>query len=267
MNAPIDYASFGVFPHAREFDAKVYDDHASLSYNLGDIHPADYSVSHNSHTVTLRILPSCINYVIECPRFVTSCTDEWPELASHLERFQHLRWDTVTTPELVSYFDDLMVNVWKTKGLWPASALSMLTPIIEAFCELRDEHSIPFNYADIRSSLPLDGYEKLSHYELLSAHARSKLESYISQREKITNENGVLGWSEFSREQHGYLTMMITSYIQTGYHEGGRRDYRLAPAVIHFKADKPIQSFSSRTHDGSLRIRVGFTDEPARLDP
>lgn len=266
MSAPVNFSSYGVFPHAREFTSYVREDYVSLSYPLGDIAPGELWVSHNSNSVTLDILPSCKGYVIECPLFVSNVIDNvTPELVSHFERFQDLRWDTATSSELISYFDDRLLNVMKCSE-WGNKAVRMVSPIIEALCELRDDHDYPFTYSDIRSSLPLNGYERLSRYTLLSPHTRSVLEAYLNQYEKVAGEDGVMSWSESSIEQHAYRTMQISSCLGTGYKEGGRRDYRLAPAVIHFTVEKPIVSFSYKFNKDDVFIYAYFTDKPARLE-
>jgi hypothetical protein len=265
MSAPAKLASYGVFPHAREFTYYVGDDYISLSYRLGDIDPGELWVSHNSNTVTLEILPTCKGYVIECPQFVWSVMGKLtPELESHFEHFQDLKWDTASSSELISYFEDKLLNVMKSSE-WGERAIRMLTPLIEALCELRDDHDYPFNFTDIRSSMPLHGYEKLSRVTLLSPHTRSVLENYLSQYEKVAGEEGVLAWSEASIEQHAYLTMQISCCLGTGYKEGGRRDYRLAPAVIHFEVEKPIVSFSYSFNKDDVFIHAYFTDKPARV--
>lgn len=266
MSVPVKLASYGVFPHAREFTSYLREDYVSLSYRLGDIDPGELWVSHNSNSVTLDILPTCKGYVIECPLFVSGVIGEvTPELVSHFERFKDLKWDTATSSELISYFEDKLLNVMKCSE-WGDKAVRMVTPIIEALCELRDDHGYPFNYSDIRSRMPLYGYENLSRFTLLSPHTRSVLEDYLSQYEKVVGEEGVMAWSEASIEQHAYRTMQIASCLSTGYKEGGLRDYRLAPAVIHFEVEKPIVSFSYSFNKDDVFIYAYFTDKPAQIE-
>jgi hypothetical protein len=267
MSARNKKASFGVFPHEREFKSHVSSDRASLSYRLGDIDRGEVFVSHNSHSVTMKIIPSCKGYVIECPYFISEGSEMvTPKLFDHLERYQDLKWDTATGSELASYFKDSIETLSGFDEYWIGRSMQMVTPIIEACCELRDEHGYPFTENDIRTYMPLDAYEKLSQYVLLSPHTRSVLAAYVSQFEKVVGEDGVSTWSLPSRTQHGYCTMQIAASLTTGYKEGGRRDYRLAPAVIHFAVEKPIVSFTYDISKDDVFIHAYFIDKPAVLD-
>jgi hypothetical protein len=144
--------------------------------------------------------------------------------------------------------------------------MQMVTPIIDAFCELRDDHGYLFTEKDIRSNMSLDAYEKLSKYVLLSPQTRSVLATYVNQFEKIPGEDGIATWSLPSLNQHGYCTMQIATSLTTGYKEGGRRDYRLATAIIHYEVERPIISFQYTVNKDDVFIHAYFIDKPARLE-
>lgn len=125
--------------------------------------------------------------------------------------------------EMISGF---MGSSGNDSSLWRGRAEALGRCLLRALCELRDYGDIDLSIDVIRTSMPLNQLEQLSHHPTLSDFAREGILHYLNElpawhaykeADKHDSEAAKAAAADAKRtayEQHGYLTMQFTKTLE-----------------------------------------------------
>jgi hypothetical protein len=235
-------------------------DSTVLVYDLLDLDPSEFQVSHNAQSIHLSIRPFCQDYLIpniaSLSRFSGLSPKKLGKLSSFANAHQNLRWSTCTADELRSFFSDWIFNVEGERDgqMWQSRAMVMLRPLISGGIRMRDAGACTLSAAWLKANMQLDSYISLIYDDYFE---HSELMTYLENLPAFHVEEAKAGnTSPKCYEQHGHMTMQFLDLLPTDHKSGFVHTVRRPDRDIAHNLSRPIISAEAVQVENRLEITV-----------